>query len=211
LFEATRDAGFWNLHWDITNQPPNSDQVWRQWKALSVVSPTLPTATSECDELSALYAFFMLRVGVRDVGLFWPAANHTVAVWSVHPHGGSAIRIVVPTTQIFLQPNDMFGTTHFNPWTQKKIFEYSRRDAPDSFTFPPALYKFFLDQIGKYAGATDPVLQRIRYLREGVLRRDWTPGTAAREALKEKTLHPDLVKQDLNALDAFAEQMQSKD
>src|SRR5262249_6776625 len=25
LFEATRDAGFWNVHWSITDMPPNSD------------------------------------------------------------------------------------------------------------------------------------------------------------------------------------------
>jgi len=27
LYEATRDAGFWNMHWTITNMPPNSDRV----------------------------------------------------------------------------------------------------------------------------------------------------------------------------------------
>lgn len=32
LFEATRDAGLWNLHWSITDQPPNSDSIWRQWR-----------------------------------------------------------------------------------------------------------------------------------------------------------------------------------
>jgi hypothetical protein len=30
LYEATRDAGFWNMHWTITNMPPNSDRVWSQ-------------------------------------------------------------------------------------------------------------------------------------------------------------------------------------
>jgi len=25
LYEATRDAGLWNLHWTITDMPPNSD------------------------------------------------------------------------------------------------------------------------------------------------------------------------------------------
>jgi hypothetical protein len=30
LYEATRDAGFWNMHWAITNMPPNSDRVWSQ-------------------------------------------------------------------------------------------------------------------------------------------------------------------------------------
>jgi hypothetical protein len=72
LYEATRDAGFWNMHWTITNMPPNSDEVWRQWKAVREVSPATPTGSAECDELSALYAFLVERAGVRTVGLFWP-------------------------------------------------------------------------------------------------------------------------------------------
>ncbi len=35
LFEATRDAGFWNLHRAITDQPPNSDRIWQQWKGVT--------------------------------------------------------------------------------------------------------------------------------------------------------------------------------
>jgi hypothetical protein len=38
LFEATRDAGFWNLHWSITDQPPNSE-----WRKVTSVSPLKPT------------------------------------------------------------------------------------------------------------------------------------------------------------------------
>jgi len=58
LFEATRDAGLWNLHWSITDQPPNSDRIWQQWKTAGQPSVLKSTATAECDELSALYAFF---------------------------------------------------------------------------------------------------------------------------------------------------------
>ena len=36
LYEATRDAGFWNLHWTITNMPPNSDKVWSQWRGVEI-------------------------------------------------------------------------------------------------------------------------------------------------------------------------------
>ena len=54
LFEATRDAGFWNLHWSITDQPPNSDRIWQQWKVAGRPSVLKSTATAECDELSAL-------------------------------------------------------------------------------------------------------------------------------------------------------------
>jgi hypothetical protein len=75
LFEATRDAGFWNLHWAITDQPPNSDRIWKQWQGISKPSPLESTATAECDELSALYAFLVERAGVKSVGLLWPAAK----------------------------------------------------------------------------------------------------------------------------------------
>ena len=130
LYEATRDAGFWNMHWTITNMPPNSDQVWRQWKAVQNVSPQAPTASAECDELSALYAFLVERAGVRTVGLFWPYPNHTVAVWVLRPAGGPEVRVVVPTSQVFLTVNDSFATRKFNPWHQKTIYEYRRHDAP---------------------------------------------------------------------------------
>ena len=70
IFEATRDAGFWNMHWSITDQPPNSDRIWRQWKSVVRPSFTQQTATAECDELSALFAFLAARAGVKNVGLF---------------------------------------------------------------------------------------------------------------------------------------------
>jgi hypothetical protein len=168
LYEATRDAGFWNMHWTITNMPPNSDQVWSQWKTVQSVSPQVPTASAECDELSALYAFLVERAGVRTVGLFWPYPNHTVAVWVIHPAGGAEVRVVVPTSQVFLTLNDSFATRKFNPWHQKTIYEYRQHDAPDTFELPRPLFDFFLQQIDKYAGASDSTLQQIRYLREGV-------------------------------------------
>jgi hypothetical protein len=115
LFEATRDAGFWNVHWTITNQPPNSDNVWRQWKTAGKPSLLSPTASAECDELSALYAFLVEREGVKGVGLFWPSFNHTVAVWVWHPATGPVIRVVVPTSQIFLEETDSCDTRKFDP------------------------------------------------------------------------------------------------
>ena len=123
LFEATRDAGFWNLHWSITDQPPNSDKIWLQWRSIKRASVLTPTATAECDELSALYAFLAERTGVRSVGLFWPAANHTVAVCVLRPSEGPVLRVVVPTTQIFLEDTDTFDTREFDPWKQKTIYE----------------------------------------------------------------------------------------
>lgn len=139
LYEATRDAGFWNMHWNVTDQPPNSDRIWRQWRAVDKPSIYEPTAIAECDELSALFAFLVERPGVRSVGLFWPYSNHTVAVWVVQPTGGQVIRVVVPTSQIFLEESDDFDTGKFNPWKQKTIYEYTRRDVADSFEIPKPL------------------------------------------------------------------------
>ncbi|HYM75230.1 MAG TPA: hypothetical protein VE377_04560 [Candidatus Dormibacteraeota bacterium] len=209
LYEATRDAGLWNMHWTITNMPPNSDQVWRQWKSVRAVSPLAPTASAECDELSALYAFLVERAGVRSVGLFWPYPNHTVAVWVLHPANGAEVRVVVPTSQVFLTVNDSFATRKFNAWHQKTIYEYKRRDAPDTFELPKPLFDFFLAQIDKYAGASDSTLQQLRYVREGVFLKDWTAEAAAKDALERKTGLGSGPPEDLAAFQNFASDMRA--
>lgn len=208
-FESTRDAGLWNLHWAITDKPPNSDNIWPQWRSVVRPSATRPTATAECDELSALFAFLVERSGVKSVGLFWPYANHTVAVWVVQPTKGSAVRVVVPTTQIFLEETDDFDTPKFNPWRQKTIYEYTRRDVPDSFVLPPKLFGFFLQQVDKYAGASDATLQQLRYLRDAVLQKAWTPEQAAQVAVQKRAAFSKLPSADLAALDHFIQDMRS--
>jgi hypothetical protein len=207
LFEAARDAGFWNLHWAVTDQPPNSDRIWQHWKSVKRASALESTATAECDELSALYAFLVERAGVKSVGLFWPAPNHTVAVWVVHPATGPVVRVVVPTTQIFLEETDQFDTKKFDPWRQKTIYEYTRRDVPDSYEIPKPLFDFFLRQVDKYGGATDLTLQQLRYLREGVFLKTWTPEQAAQEALKKRSALTSGPVEDLAALQDFARDM----
>jgi hypothetical protein len=207
FYEATRDAGFWNVHWTITNMPPNSDKIWSQWKGVKAVSPLVPTASAECDELSALYAFLVERAGVRSVGLFWPYPNHTVAVWVLHPASEAEVRVVVPTSQIFLDFTDSFGTKKFNAWQQKTIYEYKRRDVLDTYKLPKPLFDFFLQQVDKYAGASDSTLQEIRYLREGVFLKYWTAETAAQDALRRKNGLRSGPAEDLAAFQNFAEDM----
>jgi hypothetical protein len=210
LYEATRDAGFWNMHWDITDQPPNSDRIWHQWQAVAKPSLLNPTATAECDELSALYSFLVARAGVKGVGLFWPTYNHTVAVWELHPAGLAPVRVVVPTSQIFLGMNDSFGTRKFNPWKQKTIHEYTRHDVADSFVIPQPLFDLFLSQVDRYAGASDSTLQQLRYLREGVFLKYWTAEAAARDALtRQKDLASGPV-EDRAAFWNFAQDMRSE-
>jgi hypothetical protein len=207
LYEATRDAGFWNMHWAITDQPPNSDRIWSQWKAVRRPSPSEPTATAECDELSALYAFLVERSGVKSVGLLWPTSNHTVAVWVLQPATGPVIRVVVPTSQIFLEETDSFDTKKFDPWRQKTIYEYTRRDVPDAFELPKPLVDFFLKQIDIYGGASDATLQRLRYVRDAVFLGTWTTEQAARDAQNRRAALPAGSTEDAAALQNFATDM----
>jgi hypothetical protein len=208
VFEATRDAGFWNMHWSITDKPPNSDEIWRQWKQASRPSFTEKTATAECDELSALFAFLAERARVKSVGLFWPYPNHTVAVWTLHPAHSHDIRIVIPTSQIFLTENDTFDTRGFDPWHQKTIYDYTRRDVPDSFELPRPLCDFFLVQLDKYGGASTATLQQLRNLRDAVFQKQLTPEAAAREASRRETAYSQ-SKEDHSAFQAFISDMRT--
>jgi len=209
LFEATRDAGLWNLHWTITNRQPTSANIWQQWQAVRNPSYTTPTATAECDELSALFGFLARSLGIRGIGLFYPYPNHTVAVWELRPAARPAIRIVVPTTQIFLAETDFFGTKTFDPWRQRVIYEYTRRDVPTSFAIPRPLLSFFLGQAERYSGATDATLQQLRYLRESVFLRRVTPERAAIQALdRSRTIAlAGSPPEDVAAFTGFAQEM----
>jgi hypothetical protein len=69
-----------------------------------------------------------------------PTQIRTVAVWVLHPANISEIRVVVPTSQIFLGVTDSFGTRKFNAWHRKRSSSTARRDAPDSFELPKLLF-----------------------------------------------------------------------
>jgi hypothetical protein len=169
-FEATRDGGWWHLRWTITNEQPNSEQIWNQWNGLTTIEQgaTSPSAWAECDELSALFAFVARKLGVAGLGLFWPTWNHVVAVWTVPPERtrtGAPVRIVVPTSQVFLTTEDSLGTDGFNPWKQKTIYEYRRRDVDGDHRIDVALARFFVQQIAEHGRASQDDLQVARNLR----------------------------------------------
>jgi hypothetical protein len=181
-FEATRAGGLWGVAWRITDQQPQSDRVWAQWQALTIAdTAALPTvsAVAECDELSALFAVVARRIGLSarsEVGLFWPAANHTVAVWTLDRGGKHETRIVVPTSQIFLGPADSLGTTAFDPWTQRQIHDYRRVDAAPGLALPAAVARRFVWAVREYGSRPQAQLQAMRNARE---RQQWALAAAA--------------------------------
>ena len=170
VFECVRDGGLWGMRWAITNRAPNSDLVWAQWAKLDAfdASSEIATATAECDELSALFAVLVRRLGVEDVGLFWPVWNHVVAVWTV-PAAKGPVRVVVPTSQIFLDADASLGTDGFNPWKQKTIYEYRRKDVKDGTRLPAELARFFVERAWREAGRSQAELQAERNARSARL------------------------------------------
>ena len=167
VFEATRDSGLWQLRWAVTDREPNSDAIWNQWQSYTKPkylkdSEATATAVAECDELSALFAFIARGLGVKNVGLFWPTWNHTVAVWTTKNQAGSPIRIVVPTSQIFLSENATLGTNEFDPSIQKTIYNYSREDVKDNYKLPADLAEMMIHQVEKYGDQPSSYLQRKR-------------------------------------------------
>ena len=136
-FETTRDGGLWGLRWTVTNQPPTAAALWTQmgaWRGEEAL------ADGECDELSALFASLARAMGVREVGLFWPRWNHTVAVWTAAGVDGNPVRIVVPTSQIYLAEGADLGTSSFDPRTQRTIYRFPTSDIPLDRVLAPAVY-----------------------------------------------------------------------
>jgi hypothetical protein len=170
VFECVRDGGLWRLRWAITNEEPRSDLIWAHWSTLDEFDAATEsaTATAECDELSALFAHLVRRLGVQDVGLFWPTWNHVVAVWTVQGEA-APVRIVVPTSQIFLDSDASLGTDGFNPSKQKKIYEYRRKDVRDDARIPAALARFFVESAWTQAGRPQAELQAERNARSARL------------------------------------------
>ncbi len=166
-FEATRDSGLWQIRWAVTDNEPNSDSIWNQWNRVSAPlyiteKDAEPTAVAECDELSALFAFISRGLGVEKVGLFWPTWNHTVGVWTTEDELGKPIRIVIPTSQIFISTNATFGTKEFDPYKQKTIYEYNRKDIKKDHKIPAMLAEMMIRQVREYGDKPSLYLQGRR-------------------------------------------------
>jgi hypothetical protein len=119
---------------------------------------------------------------------------------------GPTIRVVIPTSQIFLTENDTFDTHGFDPWRQKTIYEYARRDVPDSLELPGPLFDFFLAQVDKYGGASTGTLQQLRNLRDAVFQKSLTPAEAAHDALRRTAVYSS-TKEDRAAFRHFADNL----
>jgi len=172
VFEATRDGGLWGLRWAITNRPGHSDDVWAQWERAAVPEPGAwaVTATAECDELSALFAFLVRRLGILHAGFLGAGPFHVVAHWTLRPipgepwlHGGARreVRVVVPTSQIFLSADATLGTDEIDAYSAKTVWDYWRADVSEARTIPAPLARHFVTEL-RLAALPQTELQRRR-------------------------------------------------
>jgi len=157
VHEAVRAGGHAGLIWGITDQQPDAHQIWAAWRA----SPGQPF-TAECDELSAVFAQLSRGLGVDHVGLFWPTSNHTVAVWSTPGQDGQPVRIVVPTSQVFLTPGAGLGDLSFDPWTQRTIYDYSGKELRRTDPLPAALVDHLVLGARSFGGLSEEELRQRR-------------------------------------------------
>jgi hypothetical protein len=165
VFEATRDGGLWGLVWNITNREGHSDRIWKQWQRAAVPEPGEwgVTAVAECDELSALFAFLVRRLGVKHAGFLDGGPNHIVAHWTLHQGRKRETRVVVPTSQIYLSRTATLGTDEINPYKIRVVWDYWRRDVKPTHTIPAPLARYFVEQL-PLAALPQAELQRRRNL-----------------------------------------------
>lgn len=198
-FEATRAGGLLGARWGVTDQEPNSDRVWAAWRTLEALA--LETVSAECDELSALFAVVARGLGVGDIGLFWPTWNHTVAVWTLPGADGKPVRIVVPTSQVFLDPQQSLGTESFDAWTQKTIYTYGREDVAADLHLDDGFVDASVARVMALAPASSAALQTMRNLRE-ILQNRMASRAQVRSVLDER-LPPLEFGEDAAAIAAF--------
>jgi hypothetical protein len=123
------------------------------------------TAVAECDELSALFAFLVRRLGVKRAGFLGGGPNHVVAHWTLRS-AQREVRVVVPTSQVFLTPRASLGTREINAYSATTVWDYWRQDVPVGFTIPAPLARYFVEQLPLTA-LPQAELQRWRNRRGG--------------------------------------------
>lgn len=184
LFELTRDGGPWKLRWAITNQEPSSAKIWQAWASQQRFDG-VTSATAECDELSALFAWLASSIGIKKVGLVWPTSNHTIAAWeptAARPSNSHAPpRVLVPTSQIFQACGASLDETSFDN-AHGRLGQYPGRDLPKSALVPAHVVSFLLRATEDYAGASPALLALLRMHRNTRQNSSTEPCTSERKA-----------------------------
>jgi len=85
-----------------------------------------------------------------------------VAVWTAEDPDGDPVRVVIPTSQIFLSANASLGTKEFDPYKQKTIYKYRRKDVASTYQIPKSIALMMVEEIKRYGSQASSVLQALR-------------------------------------------------
>ena len=72
------------------------------------------------------------------------------------------VRIIVPTSQVFISANATLGTKEFDPNKQKTIYDYSRQDVALTHKIPASLARMMINQVKNFGGKSTAFLQARR-------------------------------------------------
>lgn len=207
LFESTVQDGLWHIQWRGLDIEENSSDIWRQWRNLDSVNLySKYSASGGSLETASLYAFLCKASGINNVGIFQYSQNNTGAVWKLNSKEDGEVRIVIPLSQVLFLRTAIFDDDRINPWTQETIQNYQGVDVSESYPIPAPLADFFINQIRKYALASEDTLLYLRSLRYQLLN-----GTIPREiafdeisSIISRMILDNADIEDISALEHFA-------
>jgi len=128
------------MHWTITNQEPVSPKFGSSGGDQKSVLRE-PDGSADAMSFLRCYSFLVTRSGVREWGYSGRITSHGCSL-GVASSKGADIRVVVPTSQIFLEVT-IPSTQQVRSVAQKSIHEYTRRDV-QTLSSSPATFRFFL-------------------------------------------------------------------
>lgn len=92
-----------------------------------------------------------------------------MAVWTAAGADGVPVRVVVPTSQVFLDDDAGLGTHALDLRRQKTIFDYGRRDASGRLALSAGLARFLVGASWSAMGQGADALQQARNARSARL------------------------------------------
>jgi len=139
------------MHWNITDQPPNSDRIWRNGivaRPSFVHKPPPPNVTN-----SPLSSRFSCNLPASKASSFLAVSQSHGCRLDRSSRNAQPFRVVIPIIANFPTEDDTFRTKKFDRGIKRTIYDYTRRDVPDSFALPKPLFDFSSSKWEKYAGA----------------------------------------------------------
>jgi hypothetical protein len=87
-------------------------------------------------------------------------------VWVPNKKAAKPYRMVIPTSQVFLDDAQSLDTKKFDAWMQKSILNYHRNDISKLALLPATLARNMVQAVTEHANTSQEKLQKLRNKRE---------------------------------------------